>query len=157
MVPPFEDLPGVLKIVSGYANGTKENPTYAEVNSGRYGFFEAVQIEFDEKKVTYRELLDIFWRQIDPTDGEGQFADRGKEYMTAIFYHDTNQKVLADISKKEIQKEFDKPIATQIIPFKNFYPAEDYHQDYHRKNPFRYKMYKMGSGRAAFIKKKWDK
>jgi peptide methionine sulfoxide reductase msrA/msrB len=158
MVEPFEELPGIYQIVSGYTGGHKENPTYEEVCSGTTGHVEAVQITFDPDVFPYRKLLDIFWRQIDPTDAGGQFYDRGESYRTAIFYHNEEQKRLAEESKQELNESgrFDKPIVTEILPAGPFYPAEEYHQDFHKKNPYRYKQYRLGSGRDAFIKQHWS-
>ena len=158
MQPPFRALNGVLSVVSGYAGGFLENPTYEEVSSGTTGHLEAVQVTYDGDKISYRTLLDVFWKQIDPTDAEGQFADKGSQYRTAIFYHDEEQKRLAEESKKEIDHsgKFRSPVATEIRPYTNFYPAEEYHQDYDRKNPARYTQYKKYSGRESYIHKTWD-
>lgn len=157
MVTPFAELPGVEKIVSGYTGGHKENPTYEEVASQTTGHHEAVQITFDPGKTSYEELLDVFWRQIDPTDPGGQFADRGEPYQTAIFYHSKEQKQKAESSKRALAASgrFDKPIATKILPAQTFYPAEEYHQDFYKKNPAHYEHYRRGSGRDDFIKKHW--
>jgi methionine-S-sulfoxide reductase len=159
MQPPFRKLEGVIEVVSGYAGGTKENPTYEEVSSGRTGHLESVQVTYDPDKVSYEALLEVFWRQIDPTDSGGQFADRGSQYQTAIFYHDDEQKRLAEDSKKRLEDsgKFTKPIKTEIRPFTDFFPAEEYHQDYDRKNPERYHQYKVLSGRQPFIEKTWGK
>ncbi|HVP25094.1 MAG TPA: peptide-methionine (S)-S-oxide reductase MsrA, partial [Methanomicrobiales archaeon] len=159
MQPPFRMIDGVIEVVSGYAGGTKENPTYEEVSSGTTGHLEAVQVTYDPDKVSYETLLDTFWKQIDPTDPEGQFADQGSQYRTAIFYHDEEQRRLAEASKKKINAsgKFKRPVATEIRPFTNFYPAEEYHQDYDRKNPARYHQYKVLSGRERFIEKTWGK
>jgi peptide methionine sulfoxide reductase msrA/msrB len=153
----FEKLPGVVKVVSGYAGGQKENPTYQEVSSGTTGHVEAVQVYYDPSKVTYAELLDYFWRHIDPTDAGGQFVDRGSQYRSVIFYQNDEQKRLAEESKDKLIKSgiFDKPIVTEIIKFTNFYAAEDYHQDYYKKNPLRYKYYRWASGRDQFLEKAW--
>ena len=155
MEKPFEKIEGVFSVTSGYTGGETENPTYGNYGAG--GHIEAVEIVYDPMKVTYKQLLDIFWRQIDPTDGGGQFVDRGKEYSTAIFYHDTEQKNLAEISKKNLanKKIFDKPIITPILPAMTFFQAEDYHQDYYKKSPLRYKLYRFGSGRDQFLDKTW--
>jgi peptide methionine sulfoxide reductase msrA/msrB len=155
MEKPFEKIEGVLSVTSGYTGGKSENPTYGNYGAG--GHIEAVEIVYDPGKVTYEQLLDIFWHQIDPTDGGGQFADRGKEYSTAIIYHDAEQKRLAEISKKNLANEkiFTKPIVTPIIPAMIFYPAEDYHQDYYKKNPLRYRLYRFGSGRDKFLDNTW--
>jgi methionine-R-sulfoxide reductase/methionine-S-sulfoxide reductase len=157
MVSPFEQLNGVIKVVSGYTGGQTENPTYEEVCSGTTGHFEAVQISFDQKEISYSKLLDIFWRQIDPTDSGGQFNDRGQSYQTAIFYHDEEQRRKAEASKQALIEKgcFQKPIATQILPAKTFFPAEEYHQDFYKKNSFRYTLYRQGSGRDKFIEKNW--
>ena len=153
----FEKVPGVVKAVSGYAGGTKENPSYEEVSAGTTGHVEAVQIYYDPAKVAYEELLDYFWRHIDSTDSGGQFVDRGSQYRSVIFYHDEEQKRLAEKSKEKLSTsgKFDKPIATEIIKLTKFYEAEEYHQDYYKKNPIRYKYYRFGSGRDQFLKKAW--
>jgi peptide methionine sulfoxide reductase msrA/msrB len=147
----FEKVPGVLKVVSGYTGGTGANPTYESYASK--GYIEAVQVFYDPAKVTYTQLLDVLWGHIDPTDPGGQFADRGAGYRSAIFYHDEEQRRLAEKSKEELAKSgrFAKPIATEIIKFDKFYDAEDYHQDYYKKNPLRYKYYRSGSGRDQFL------
>jgi methionine-S-sulfoxide reductase len=157
MQPPFRKLEGVITVVSGYAGGTKENPTYEEVSSGTTRHLEAVQVTYDPDKVSYETLLDTFWKQIDPTDAGGQFADRGSQYHTAIFYHDEEQKRLAEISKMRLNASgrFSKPVSTEIRPYTTFYPAEEYHQDYDRKNPKRYNEYKVFSGREPYIEKMW--
>ena len=159
MEKPYEQYDGIQSVISGYTGGRKGDPTYEEVSSGRTGHVEAVQITYDPDRITYEELLGIFWRQIDPTDDGGQFADRGEQYMTAIFYHDGEQKTLAEISKKKLEdsKKFDKPIATKIIQYTKFYPAEDYHQDYYKKDPVRYDSYYQFSGRGPYLKKVWGK
>lgn len=153
----FDNLDGVIEAVSGYTGGDTENPTYEEVSTGKTGHYEAVQITYDTTKISYKELLYEFWRNIDPTNSEGQFADRGSQYRTAIFYHDEEQKKLAEKSKEELDKSdvFKEPIVTGIIEFDKFYRAEDYHQDYYKKCPVRYKNYKIGSGREAFIENVW--
>ena len=158
MEDAFESLEGVVDVVSGYTDGHKENPTYEEVCSGTTGHYEAVQITFDPSKISYQALLNHFWRQIDPTDKEGQFADRGSQYRTAIFYHSEDQKALAEKSREELEKtkRFDKPIVTEIIPFTIFFKAEEYHQDYAMKKRIQYGLYKKGSGREKFIKEKWE-
>ena len=155
----FEKLPGVLKVVSGYTGGTEVNPSYAEVSAGKTGHTEAVQIYFDPSRISYTQLLDRFWRHIDPTDAGGQFVDRGSQYRSAIFYHDTEQKRSAESSKARLEasNRFDKPIATQIAAFSVFYAAEAYHQDYYNKNPLRYKFYRLGSGRDQFLNKTWSR
>jgi peptide methionine sulfoxide reductase msrA/msrB len=157
MVSPFDEQPGIIKVVSGYTGGHKENPTYKEVCSETTGHFEAVQITFNPAVFPYKKLLETFWRQIDPTDEGGQFHDRGESYRTAIFYHSEEQRQLAEQSKTELENSgrFSKPIATLILPASTFYPAEEYHQDYHKKNELHYKSYRVGSGREAFIKRNW--
>lgn len=159
MTAPFEQKDGVIKVVSGYTGGHTENPTYNEVCSGKTGHIEAVQVTFDPEIVSYQELLDIFWRQIDPTDAGGQFHDRGRSYQTAIFYYNESQKEKAEASKKALgeSSRFNKPIATLILPATTFYPAEDYHQNYHQKCSVHYSQYRNASGRDAFIKKYWGK
>jgi peptide methionine sulfoxide reductase msrA/msrB len=158
MEPPFEKLEGVIEVIPGYTGGHKVTPTYKEVSSGKTGHTEAVEIIYDSSKISYAELLDVFWRQIDPTDAEGQFADRGSQYRTAIFYHAEEQKKLAEESKGNLMKsgKFQAPIVTEILPAMQFYRAEDYHQDYYRKNPIRYKLYRFGSGRDRYLEKKWS-
>jgi peptide methionine sulfoxide reductase msrA/msrB len=157
MQPPYDDLNGVISTTVGYTGGEKPNPTYEEVCTGRTGHAEAVQIVFDSTKIGYEDLLQVFWRNINPTDPYGQFADKGSQYRTAIFYHDEKQKELAEKSKKELgaSGKFDDPVVTEIVPFSVFYPAEEYHQEFYKNNPLRYNSYKMGSGRAGFLKKKW--
>lgn len=157
MVSPFQKSKGVLNVVSGYTGGDMENPTYSDVCTGKTGHYEAVQITFNPNLIGYRELLDIFWRQIDPTDPGGQFKDRGQAYQTVIFYHTDEQMRIAEESKKRLAESsrFDKPIVTAILPATVFYPAEDYHQDFHQKNNLRYTLYHKGSGREAFIKQHW--
>ncbi|MBI1976261.1 MAG: peptide-methionine (S)-S-oxide reductase MsrA, partial [Candidatus Omnitrophica bacterium] len=157
MEPPFEQLDGVTKVISGYTGGRKKNPTYEEVCSGSTGHLEAIQVTYDSSKTSYAELLDIFWRSVDPTDAVGQFADKGTQYQTAIFYHAEEQRKLAEMSKQELAHsgKFDQPIVTQIRPAGEFYPAEEYHQGYYLKNPEHYKSYKYGSGREPYLKKMW--
>jgi peptide methionine sulfoxide reductase msrA/msrB len=153
----FEKVGGVVEAISGYAGGHEQNPTYKQVSSGKTGHVEAVQVVYDPAKVTYKELLDFFWRHIDPTDPDGQFVDRGSQYRTVIFYQNDEQRRLAEKSKEQLAEsgQFDKPIVTQIVPLKKFYKAEDYHQDYYKKNPLRYKFYRYRSGRDQFLKKLW--
>ncbi len=158
MEHPFEKLDGVVEVVSGYAGGSQENPTYEDVSSGRTGHVEAVQILYDPSKVSYSKLLDIFWRQIDPTDAGGQFADRGSQYTTRIFYHNEEEKKLAEESKEELGRSgvFKKPIVTEIVPASKFHRAEDYHQDYYKNHAIRYKLYRTGSGRDAYLNRVWE-
>jgi peptide methionine sulfoxide reductase msrA/msrB len=153
----FEKIPGVVKVISGYTGGTQANPTYG--NYAASGHVEAVQIYFDPQQVSYKELLDHFWREVDPTDAGGQFVDRGPQYRTAIFYHDDEQKRLAEESKAALARSgrFQKPIVTEIIAFSRFYPAEAYHQDFHKTHPHRYKSYRTHSGRDQFLQKTWGK
>jgi peptide methionine sulfoxide reductase msrA/msrB len=153
----FEKIDGVVEAVSGYTGGQEPDPTYKEVSAGGTGHAEAVQVRYDPDKITYKELLDVFWRHVDPTDAGGQFVDRGSQYRPAIFYHDEEQKRIAEESKAELDKSgrFSKPIATEIVPLAEFYSAEEYHQDYYDKNPVRYKLYRYGSGRDKFINSTW--
>jgi peptide methionine sulfoxide reductase msrA/msrB len=153
----FEKVDGVVEAVSGYTGGQDPDPTYKEVSAGGTGHAEAVQVRYDPDKITYKELLDVFWRHVDPTDAGGQFVDRGSQYRPAIFYHDEEQKRIAEESKAELDKSgrFSKPIATEIVPLSEFYSAEEYHQDYYAKNPLRYKLYRYGSGRDKFINSTW--
>ncbi len=155
----FEKLDGVVKVIAGYTGGQQADPTYEEVSGGGTGHVEAVQVIYDPKRVSYKELLDYFWRHVDPTDSGGQFVDRGSQYKSAIFYHDEEQKHLAEESKRELDKSgrFDKPVVTEIVKFSKFYPAEEYHQDYYKKNPRRYEFYRFHSGRDQFLEKTWGK
>ncbi len=155
----FEKLSGIVKVISGYTGGHKENPSYEEVSSGTTGHAEAVQVYYDPSKISYEALLDSFWKHIDPTDFGGQFVDRGSQYRSAIFYHDEEQKRLAEKSKETLNKSqiFHKPIVTEISELKEFYEAKEYHQDYYKKHPLRYKFYRHGSGREQFLKKVWGK
>jgi peptide methionine sulfoxide reductase msrA/msrB len=157
MQPPYDKLKGVISTTAGYTGGHKKNPTYEEVSSGETGHAEAVEILYDPQQTKYEELLDIFWQSIDPTTLNRQFADSGTQYRTAIFYHNDEQKRLAIASKDALAKsgKFSRPIVTEIVPASEFYPAEDYHQKYYEKNPVRYNLYKIGSGRDAFIKDTW--
>lgn len=157
MEPPFEKMEGVVEVISGYTGGHKENPTYEEVSSGKTGHLETVQIIYEPSKISYSELLDVFWRQIDPTDTNGQFVDRGSQYRPAIFYHNEKQKRLAIKSKEELGKSgrHEKPIVTEIIKASEFYKAEDYHQDYYKRHSLKYKFYRYNSGRDQYLKKIW--
>ena len=150
---------GVLDVVSGFMGGEKENPTYKEVSGGGTTYLEAVQVTYDPAKISYETLLDIFWKQVDPTDEDGQFVDRGNQYTTAIFYHTKEQKEIAEKSKKELQESgrYDKSIVTPIREATMFYKAEEYHQDYHTKNPIRYKFYRHNSGRDQYLDSIWGK
>lgn len=158
MVKPFHKYEGVERVISGYTGGHVDNPTYQQVCSETTGHLEAIEVTFDPDVISYEELLRIYWRQIDPTDGGGQFNDRGESYRPAIFYHSEEQRVAAERSKQEIEDSgrFDRPIEVEIRPAKTFWEAEDYHQDYYKKNPFRYEMYRVGSGRAKFVKEAWS-
>jgi len=159
MQPPYDDLPGVISTTVGYIGGHTKNPTYEEVCSGETGHAEAVQIVFNPKKTSYAELLQAFWRNIDPTNAYGQFADVGSQYRTAIFYYNDKQKEVALRSKKELEEtgKYNKPIVTEIVEATTYYPAEEHHQKFYKKNPLRYNSYKVGSGRAGYIKEKWGK
>ena len=155
----FEKVPGVLGAVSGYTGGQVANPSYEEVSAGGTGHVEAVKVFYDPQKVSYGQLLDWFWRHVDPTDADGQFVDRGSQYRSVIFYANTEQRRLAEASKERLAASgrFAKPIVTQILPLGPFYPAEAYHQDYYRKNPIRYHWYRFNSGRDQFLEKTWGK
>ncbi len=159
MEQPFEKLPGVKSVTSGYIDGEKKDPTYKEVSSGLTGHKEAVLIEFDDSLVNLEQILEVFWRQINPTDGKGQFVDRGEQYTTGIFYFNDKQKEIAEQSKKKLikSKRFDSPIVTPIRKASTFYPAEEYHQDYYKKSPLKYKFYRYRSGRDDFLDKAWGK
>ena len=159
MEPPFEKLKGVDAVISGYTGGRTENPTYEEVSSGRTGHAEAVEVHYDPAQITYAELLDVFWHNINPTTRDRQFVDTGRQYRTAIFYHNEEQKRLADESKKkhDASGRFGKPIVTEIVPAGKFYPAEEYHQNYYKKNAVRYKFYRFNSGRDQYLEKIWGK
>ena len=155
--PPFREVDGVLEVMPGYTGGSRPNPTYEEVCAGDTGHAEAVRVTFDPARVSYRRLLEIFWRQIDPTDPGGQFADRGSQYRTAIFYHTPEQKQEAEKSKAELAAAgiFTRPIVTEIVPAGEFFPAEEYHRQYAQKCPIRYQLYRQGSGRKTFLEEQW--
>ena len=157
MEPPFEKLPGVSKVISGYTGGKKENPSYKEVATGSTNHAEAIEIHYDPSQISYNDLLEVFWRNIDPTDVNGQFIDRGKQYRPAIFYHNKDQKKLAEKSRDRLEKSkrFKNKIVTNIVSSTTFYAAEEYHQDFYKKSKVRYKVYRMGSGRDQFLKKYW--
>jgi len=159
MEPPFEQLEGVVDVTAGYTGGVEADPTYNQVSSGGTSHIESIMVVYDPDKISYSELLDTFWRQIDPTDDGGQFADRGTHYRTAIFYNDSEEKEIAEKSKSELDVAgvFDRPVVTAIVPVKEFYPAEEYHQDYYLKNVSHYSAYKVGSGRDGFLKNIWGK
>lgn len=153
----LEKQPGVKEVISGYIGGSKENPTYEEVSSGTSGHIEAVKVFYDPKILSYEKLLDAFWRHVNPTDVGGQFVDRGPQYQTAIFYLDETQRAAAEASKKELDQSgrYDRPIVTPIQKATPFYEAEEYHQDYYKKHPFRYKYYRFNSGRDQYLNKIW--
>ncbi|MBN1842977.1 MAG: peptide-methionine (R)-S-oxide reductase MsrB [Deltaproteobacteria bacterium] len=157
MEHPFEKLDGVIEVISGYTGGHEVNPTYEEVSRGSTGHLEAVQITYDPDRITYQDLLDVYWRQIDPTDAGGSFVDRGSQYKSAIFYHDDKQKQLAEISKGKLDQSgrYANSIVTEIRQFSKFYEAEEYHQDYYKKSPLKYKYYRYRSGRDQYLKKTW--
>jgi peptide methionine sulfoxide reductase msrA/msrB len=153
----FKKVDGVVEVIPGYTGGHTENPTYEEVSAGRTGHVEAVQVIYVPEKVSYKELLDYFWRHVDPTDPGGQFVDRGFRYRTAIFYHDEEQRRVAEESKGELEKSgrFNKAVVTEILPFTKFYRAEDYHQDYYKTHGLRYQVYRWNSGRDQFLTEVW--
>ena len=153
----FEKVDGVLEVISGYTGGSNANPTYEQVSAGGSGHVEAVKVVYDPDKVTYAQLLQVFWRHVDPTDGGGQFVDRGSQYRSVIFYSSEQERNLAEASKQSLSASgrFGKPIATEILRLGEFYPAEEYHQDYYKKDPIHYRDYRSGSGRDQFLKKAW--
>jgi peptide-methionine (S)-S-oxide reductase len=159
MEPPFDELPGVLSTTSGYTGGSKKNPTYHEVSAGTTGHTEAVQIVYDPAKVSYDKLLEVFWKNIDPTTADRQFCDGGSQYRSGIFFHNEEQQRLAEASKKQIEQSgrLTQPIVTEIVRVGEFYAAEDYHQDYYKKNPVRYKLYRYNCGRDQVLEKIWGK
>jgi methionine-S-sulfoxide reductase len=149
----YED--GIIATISGYTGGHTENPTYEQIGTGSTGHYEALEVTYNPALVSYEKLLEVFWYNIDPTDSNGQFADRGSQYHTAVFYKDDAQKQLAEASKIRIAKTLDQEVKTKILPASHFYPAEDYHQNYHKENTFRYKMYYKGSGRPDRLEELW--
>jgi peptide-methionine (S)-S-oxide reductase len=155
MEQPFDELDGVLATTSGYTGGSKKNPTYEEVITGATGHAEAVEIIYDPRKITFEKLLEVFWRNIDPLTADAQFCDYGSQYRSGIFYHDEKQKSLAEKSKKALQGRFKQPIVTEIVRAGIFYRAEEYHQDFYKKNPLRYKMYRYGCGRDQRLEELW--
>lgn len=160
MEAPFESLPGVKQVISGFAGGTGIAPSYKDVASGTTDFREAVQITYDPRILPYETLLDTYWRQINPTDDGGQFVDRGFQYTSAIFYHTPTQKTMAQESKENLATRGvygSEPLLTPILPYTTFYPAEAYHQDYYKNNRFRYQLYRNGSGRDQFLEPIWGK
>lgn len=153
----FDDRPGVLSAISGYTDGNKQDANYKAVSSGSTKHYEAVQIKFDDTKTSYKKLLELYWRSINPTDSGGQFADRGPQYKPAVFFHNEEQKKLAQESIVTLDKAkiFRRKIVVPVLPFNNFFPAEEYHQDYHKKKPIHYKSYYYGSGRGTYLDLKW--
>lgn len=157
MEHPFDELPGVVSVTSGYTGGTKKNPTYEEVSAGGTGHAESVQVVYDPAKISYQKLLERYWHNIDPTVKDRQFCDTGHQYRSAIFYHNEEQHRLALQSKQQLEKTkpFKGPILTEIVPATQFYPAEEYHQHYYKKNPIRYRFYRTRCGRDARLKELW--
>ena len=155
----YEKVEGVVSVISGYTGGHLANPTYEQVSAGGTGHAESVEVIYDPHKVTYQHLLEVFWRNIDPTTPNAQFCDQGSQYRSAIFYHDETQKRFIDESKQAVEssKTFPQPIVTEIIPASIFYAAEDYHQDFYQKNPVRYKFYKWNCGRSQRLEQLWGK
>ncbi len=153
----FEGVPGVISVVSGYTGGQKKNPTYEEVSAGETGHAESVEVTFDPARISYEKLLEIFWRNVDPLQANGQFCDHGNQYRSAIFYSSAAQRAAAEASKRKLEEEprFKGKIVTQIVPASTFYPAEEYHQDFYKKSPVRYKTYRAGCGRDARLKELW--
>ena len=157
MEPPFEKLPGVIEVVAGYSGGSEVNPTYEQVSAGKTGHREVVLIKFDKNKISLEKIMEVFWRSFDPTDAGGQFVDRGFQYSSAVYVKDETDRQIAEKSRQQLidSKKFSKPIVTPIESTQNFYRAEDYHQDYYKKNPIRYRYYRSGSGRDSFLKSTW--
>jgi peptide methionine sulfoxide reductase msrA/msrB len=155
--PAFDKANGVVKTVVGYCGGTEPNPTYELVSSEKTGYRESIQVTYDPAKISYDQLLDIYWRQIDPTQSDGQFTDIGPSYRAAIFYSNDNEKRIAEASKEKLTRsgKFNKPIVTEILPLMKFYPAEAYHQKYYQQNPEHFEAFEEGSGRTSFKKKTW--
>ncbi|MCE3232407.1 MAG: msrA [Rickettsiaceae bacterium] len=159
MQQPFDSQDGVISTTPGYTGGKVKNPTYEQVSTGRTGHVEAVEVKFDPSRISYQKLLEIFWQNIDPTNADGQFCDIGSQYETGIFYHNSEQKETAEKSKRDIEQsgKLDTPITTRIVAAQDFYPSEDYHQDYYLKNTIRYKAYRAACGRDARLKELWGK
>ncbi|MCS4504580.1 peptide-methionine (S)-S-oxide reductase MsrA [Arhodomonas aquaeolei] len=155
MEPPFDKLDGVRETISGYTGGHVERPTYRQVGSGGTGHYEAERVVYDPAKISYERLLEVYWRNVDPFDPGGQFCDRGRSYRTAIFVHNDEQRRLAEQSKERLAQRFDHRIVTPVVDASAFYPAEDYHQDYYRKNPIRYKYYRLRCGRDQRLEAIW--
>lgn len=159
LVKPFTSYPGIENVVSGYSGGHTDNPTYESVSTNQTGHVEAVQITYNPEITSFENILDVYFKTFDPTDNGGQFFDRGEHYEPAIFYHDETQKKAAEAKIQQLNEQaiFDNPVITPVKPYKNFYPAEYYHQDYYKKNPLHYEQYQRGSGRKGFIEKHWGK
>lgn len=155
MEPPFDKMEGVVSTTSGYTGGRTNNPTYPQVKTGRTGHIESLQVKYDPKRVTYDQLISLYWHNVDPTQANGQFCDNGNQYRTVIFYHDEEQQRIAEESKEAVAQELGKRIATEIVKASTFYPAEDYHQDYYKKNPTKYKFYRWKCGRDARLAAVW--
>jgi peptide-methionine (S)-S-oxide reductase len=155
MVHPFDELKGVVKVTSGYAGGHTNDPTYEEVSAGNSGHRESVEVLYDPRQITYEKLLDVFWHNVDPTNNNGQFCDEGSQYRSGIFYHDAEQKRLADASKAALQKRM--KVYADVLPAGYFYAAEEYHQDYYKKNPVRYRFYRLNCGRDYVLGKVWGR
>jgi peptide-methionine (S)-S-oxide reductase len=153
----FEGVKGVVSVVSGYTGGVKTEPTYEEVSSGSTGHRESVEVTYDPRVVSYQQLLEVFWHNVDPLDNSGQFCDHGSQYRSAIFVHDAAQRQLAEASKAAVEKKFGKRVFTDILPAARFWPAEEYHQDFYKKNPVRYRIYKFNCGREERLKQLWGK
>jgi len=155
MQPPFDSVPGVVSTTVGYTGGHVDHPTYEQVSAGGTGHAESIEVAFDPAKVTYRQLLDVFWRNVDPTTRDRQFCDVGHQYRTAIFFHDDEQRREAQASRDAVAKRLGQPVVTEIVPAGTFYPAEDYHQEYYRKNPVRYRFYRYTCGRDRRLTEVW--
>ena len=155
MEPPFDKIEGVVSTTSGYTGGRQRNPTYEEVSAGGTGHAESVEVLFDPARVSYEKLLQVFWHNVDPLTPDAQFCDHGNQYRTAVFYHGEEQRRLAEASKAEVAKRLGRPVVTQIVPASQFYPAEEYHQDYYEKNPVRYKLYRFNCGRDRRLEQLW--
>lgn len=155
MEPPFDKMDGVLSTTSGYTGGTEPNPSYESISRGGTGHYEAVQVLYDPTRVSFEELLETYWRNIDPFDARGQFCDKGRQYRAAIFYHDEEQQRLAETSRDRVEKQLGQSVVTEILPAQTYYAAEEYHQDYYRKNPIRYKFYRTGCGRDGRLEAVW--
>jgi methionine-S-sulfoxide reductase len=159
MQPPFDHAKGVVKTIVGYSGGTEPHPTYQQVSSEKTGHRESIEVTYDPAQITYDQLLDIYWRNINPTQADGQFADIGSSYRAAIFYANDDEKKLAEASKERLAKsgKFQKPIVTELLPAMKFYPAEEYHQKYYLKNPVAFEAYHVGSGRVVYLERIWGK